>query len=157
MSFLELGFCCAWPSPCGGRTKVVSARFNLRNGTIYVRGLCNFLSSVSPQKKFEATDGPVLQLSFIWQAKEKYILKEWGWGDPKDRKRREAHSSSFYILFLLPLSLLCVNRASQERCLFHLEFSLRSSDLPLFYFHGLFPSLSFSHHHSGLLFPILTT
>ena len=30
-------------------------------------------------------------------------------------------------------------------------------DLPLFYFHGLFSSLSFSHHHFGLLFPILTT
>ena len=32
-----------------------------------------------------------------------------------------------------------------------------SFDLPLFYFHELFPSLSFSHHHFGLLFPILTT
>ena len=30
-------------------------------------------------------------------------------------------------------------------------------DIPLFYFHGLFPSLSFSHLHFGLLFPILTT
>ena len=65
--------------------------------------------------------------------------------------------SSFYILFLLPLGLPCVNWASQESRLFHLRFSLQSSDLPLFYFHGLFPSLSFSHHHSGLLFPILTT
>ena len=30
-----------------------------------------------------------------------------------------------------------------------------SFDLPLFYFRGLFPSLSFSHRHFGLLFPIL--
>ena len=30
-------------------------------------------------------------------------------------------------------------------------------DLPLFYFRGLFPSLSFSHHHFGLLFSIQTT
>ena len=29
--------------------------------------------------------------------------------------------------------------------------------IPLFYFHWLFPSLSFSHRHSGLLFPTLTT
>ena len=29
--------------------------------------------------------------------------------------------------------------------------------VPLFYFHRLFPSLSFSPRHSGLLFPILTT
>ena len=32
-----------------------------------------------------------------------------------------------------------------------------SLDLPLFYVCGLFLSLSFSHHHFGLLFPILTT
>ena len=32
-----------------------------------------------------------------------------------------------------------------------------SFDLPLFYFRGLFPSLSFSHRHFWLLFPILTT
>ena len=31
-----------------------------------------------------------------------------------------------------------------------------SFDLPLFYFRGLFPSLSFSHCHFGLLFPILS-
>ena len=36
-----------------------------------------------------------------------------------------------------------------------LRTSLWSSDLPLFYFHGLFPSLSFSHHHFRMLFPIL--
>ena len=32
-----------------------------------------------------------------------------------------------------------------------------SFDLPLFYFRGLFPCLSFSLRHFGLLFPILTT
>ena len=32
-----------------------------------------------------------------------------------------------------------------------------SFDLPVFYFHGLFPSSSFSHCHFGLLFPVLTT
>ena len=30
-----------------------------------VGGVCNFLGSVLPQQKFEVTDGPVLQLSFI--------------------------------------------------------------------------------------------
>ena len=35
--------------------------------------------------------------------------------------------------------------------------NVNNSDLPLFYFHGLFSALSFSHHHSGLLFLILTT
>ena len=32
-----------------------------------------------------------------------------------------------------------------------------SFDLPMFYFRGLFSSLSFSHCNFGLLFPILTT
>ena len=39
---------------------------------------------------------------------------------------------------LFPPSLPCVNWASQEDCLLHLRFSLKSSDLPLFFFHGLF-------------------
>ena len=65
--------------------------------------------------------------------------------------------STFYMFFLLPLRLPCINWASQEGCLFYLRFSLQSLDLPLFYFRRLFPSLSFSHHHSGLLFPILAT
>ena len=43
-----------------------------------VRGVCNFLGSVSLQQKFEATEGPVLQLSFIWQAKENTPLRREG-------------------------------------------------------------------------------
>ena len=85
---------------------------------------------------------------------------------PKDGKRRAPHrageretpqpfGSSFY-MFFLPLGLPYVKWASQE-CLFYLRSSLRSSDFPLLHFLRLFPSLSFSHHHSGFLFPILTT
>ena len=84
----------------------------------------------------------------------------------KDVKRRAPHRAGererrgLWLLFLyvsLPLDLSYVNWASQECCLFYLRFSLQSSDLPLFYICGLFPSRSFSHRHSGLLFPILTT
>ena len=50
-----------------------------------------------------------------------------------------------------------VNWAIQECCLFYLRSSLRSTDLLLFHFHGLFPSLSCSHCHFGLLFPVLPT
>ena len=60
-----------------------------------------------------------------------------------------------FICFLLPLGLPYVTWASQERCLFYLRSSLWSSALPLFCFFFLcfyFPSLSFSHHHSGLSF-----
>ena len=52
--------------------------------------------------------------------------------------------SSYYTFFLSP-GLPYVNWASQECCLFYLRSSLQSSDHPLFYFRGLFPSLSFSH------------
>ena len=36
----------------------------------FVVGVCNFIGSVSLQQKFEVAYGPVLQLSFIWQANE---------------------------------------------------------------------------------------
>ena len=79
---------------------------------------------------------------------------------PTKKTRREERETPgplaplFICFFLLPLGLPYVNWASQECCLFYLRSWLQSSDLPLFYFHGLFPSLSFSHCHSGL-FPIL--
>ena len=83
--------------------------------------------------------------------------------DQKTRKERECEheipgplGSSIFMLFFSSPGLPCVNWASQECCLFYLRSSLWPSDLPLFYFHGLFPSLSFSHCLSGLLFPILT-
>ena len=83
---------------------------------------------------------------------------------PKDAKRRapqqagEREKRALAPLFVfLSLGLSYVNWASHECCLFYLRFSLWSLDLPLFNFRGFFPSRSFSHHHSGLLFPILTT
>ena len=75
----------------------------------------------------------------------------------EERERAPALWLLFLYAFPPSLGLPCVNWASQECCLFYRRSSLCSSDLPLFYFRGLFPSLSFSHRHSGLLFPILTT
>ena len=79
----------------------------------------------------------------------------------EEKRDTPGPSAPLFMYFRHPpptsLGLPYVNWASQECCLFYLRPSLRSSDLPLLYFHGLFPSLSFSHHHSGLLFPILTT
>ena len=54
-------------------------------------------------------------------------------------RERASFGSSFYVFFSLCLSY--VNWASQECCLFYLRSSLRSSDLLLFYFLGLFPCL----------------
>ena len=135
----------------------------------FVRGVCNFLGSVSSQQKFEAKDGPALQSSegpviqlcviqFYLESKGKYILEAWGNADPKEVNWREAPSPIlaplFIYFFLLPLGLPCVNWAGQEHCLFYWG-PHSSSDRPLFYFCRLFLSLSFSNHHSGLLFSLL--
>ena len=150
-----------------------------------VGGVCNFLGSFSPQQKFEVTDRPVLQphVNFLVTAKiwsngrtsvtascySSVLLRKqkkiypWGVRGSRPRRLKEKRSpqlnfgSSFHRFFLLPLGLPYVNWASQECCWFYLRSSLLSSDLPLFCFHRLFPSLSFSHSHLGLLFPTLTT
>ena len=127
--------------------------------------MCNFLGSVLPQQKFEAMDGSVLQLGvtthFLFDKQRKMHPQGERAGRPKRLEENISQlfnfGSSFYMFFLLALSLLYVNWASQEGCLLYLRFSLLSSDIPLFYFHRLFPSPCFSHPHSGLLFPILTT
>ena len=76
----------------------------------------------------------------------------------RERKRETPGPlAPLFKCFFLPLGLPYVNWASQECCLFYLRPSLRSGDLPWFHFRGLFPSLSFSHRHSGLLLPVLTT
>ena len=130
---------------------------NLKRGTS-IRALGQTMSQLS--------DRSVIQFrvagQFYLENKGKCILKAWRHADPKDSKRRERETpSSLAPLFMFFLSSLLglpyVNWASQECCLFYLRSSLWSLDLPLFYFRGLFPSLSFSHCHSGLLFPILTT
>ena len=72
---------------------------------------------------------------------------------PQCAGERERELLLLYLYVYLSLGLSYVNWASQEYCLFY----LRSSDLPFFYFCGLFPSLSFSHHNFGLLSPILPT
>ena len=117
----------------------------------------------------------VLQLhvtaQFYLESKGKYILEVWGYADLKDVKRRErerererapAHGREapgpLAPLFMSspPPGLPYVNWASQGCRFFSPKSSLWSLDLPLFYFRRLSLSLSLSHHHSGLLFPILT-
>ena len=61
--------------------------------------------------------------------------------------------SSFYVFSPPPEAAVC--KLGQPGGLFVLPEVLTL--VPLFYFHRLFPSLSFSPRHSGLLFPILTT
>ena len=83
--------------------------------------------------------------------------REWGNVPAQESERPPSLLAPLFICFFLSLGLPYVNWASQECCLFYLRSLLQSSDIPLLYFRRLFPSLSFSHRYSGLLFPILTT
>ena len=103
-SFQQVRLLPCLASASRGPSQIVSARLNLRNGTIYVKGVCNFLGSVSPQQKFEATNGSVLLpcvvAQFYIESKGKYILEAWGQVDPKDSERRETPSSILAPLFI---------------------------------------------------------
>ena len=132
------------------REKHPVSKTNLYSDDV-VGGVCNFLGWTSVK---------ALSYSSALFRKQREIHPRGvrvGWPKRCEEKRSPPNAqsgSSFICFFLLPLSLLYVNWASQEAI--YLRFSLQSLDLPLFYFHGLFPSLSFSHHHFGLLFPILS-
>ena len=132
---------------------------NVQHRQIHMSGECVIslvLSRCSKTLKQQTSVTVWLQLSFIWQAKENTSSSCEG-GPAQKKSGAQFWLLCLYAFFLLPLSLSYVNWTSQEGCLFHLRFSLHSLDLPLFHFPGLLPSLSFSHHHFGLLFSILTT
>ena len=86
----------------------------------------------------------------------KRVEERMGEGERERERERKRFGSSFH-MFSSPWACPLQIGLSQECCLFYLKSSLWSSDLLLFYFRGLFPSLSFSHRHFGLLFPILPT
>ena len=97
---------------------------------------------------------------------EKRVEKCMGEGEREgERKKEHMHAgekereSALAPPFMFSSTWACPVQTglSQECSLFYLKSSLWSSDLLLFYFCGLFPSLSFSHRHFGLLFPILPT
>ena len=82
--FCQFGLLLCLASSLRRRAEVVSARSNPSHGTIDVRGMCNFLGSVSSQQKFEATDVKALGVSqlldsvaaqFYLENKGKYILE----------------------------------------------------------------------------------
>ena len=160
-AFAELGFCCAWPLPGVGQTEVVSARLNLSHGTRYFGEMCNFFGSVSLQQKFEAMDQCYSSVLFGKQGK--YNLRhEGGWTQKK--RPQSILLPSFYMFISSPppptpnLSLPCANWAGQGAGMFVSPEVLTLVLGPSFVlFLQASLSLSFSHHHFGLLFPILTT
>ena len=66
------------------------------------RGVCSLFGSVLQQQKFEEMDGPVLQLSFIRQAKENTSSRYEGGAPPPIQKtqREEGPEAQFWLLFL---------------------------------------------------------
>ena len=77
----------------------------------------------------------------------------------REREKAREHLSPRFTCFIPPGPALCKLGSARSAVLSEVLTPVLGSffDLPLFYFHGLFSSLSFSHHHFGLLFPILTT
>ena len=70
------------------------------SGEFVISLVLSFLGSVSPQQKFEVTDESVLQLSFIWQAKENTTQKMW-------REEKPNFGSYFYVCSPPPEPGLC--------------------------------------------------
>ena len=79
----------------------------------------------------------------------------------QERERRERKCLALpFICFLPPGPALCKLGSARSAAVLPEVLTPvlgPSFHLPLFYFHRLFPSLSFSHCHFGLFFPILTT
>ena len=110
-----------------------------------VGGVCNFLSSVLPQQKFEAMNRPLLQLSIFWQAKENTSSRSKG-GPHKIQEEKRGPpprlgsilAPLFVCFFLHLMNLPYVNWARQEGCLFYLRFSLGPWTFLCFIFTGFF-------------------
>ena len=90
------------------------------------------------------------------------------WGREREREREREHTqwerekerlAPPFICFLLPRPALCKFGSARSALLPEVLTLVLGPffDLPVFYFHALFPSLSFSHRHFRLLFPILPT
>ena len=114
--YCQVGFCCAWPLPCGGRAEVVSARLNPRHGTIYVGGVCNFLGCVSPQQRFEMVDQCYSSVTAEFYSASKGEM--WGQADPKGEASIRIGFLLLYICLLPPLSLLYANLTGHKGVVF---------------------------------------
>ena len=142
-------------------------------------GECNFFNSISSQQKFEVTDikpSGASQLSdspcyssqtdlFYLENKGMPTQTTWRRDGKTKRERGNEHAwdrdlwpfgSSFYV-FSSPWA--CPMQTGLARSAVGSTWgpNSRPRNLPLFCFPGLSPCLSFSHCHSGLLSPVLTT
>ena len=98
----ELCFCCAWPLPRRGWAKVASASLHWSHSTRCVGRVCNFLSSVSPQQRFQTQDqcySLVTAQSFIWQVKEITPSRREGGLTPKKRSLQLFFKTNLFTIF----------------------------------------------------------
>ena len=126
----------------------------------FVRRVCNFLSSVSPQQRLETEDQCYSSVTAQTSSQQtKYCIPSRREGGLTPRRRPQSIlAPSFFTLCLLSLEPApCKLRLARKGVfLFHLGLFLETADSLLLPFPGLFP-LSFSHQDFGLLFPILPT
>ena len=88
VSFCQAGFWCAWSLPYWGQAEVVSSKLHPGHSMRYLRGVCNFLGSVSLQQRFETVDqcySSVTAQSCIWQTRESTPLRCEGRLAPQER------------------------------------------------------------------------
>ena len=88
VSFCQVGSCCVWYLLHWGQAEVILVRLHPGHSTRYLRGMWNFLGSVSLQQRFEMVDqyySSVIAQSCIWQAKESIPSRCEGRLTPKDR------------------------------------------------------------------------
>ena len=129
--------------------------------TVMCQEVCNFLGSVSPQQRFEMVDRcySFVTAQFYLASKGYYALEVWGQADPKGETSIVLASSFYTFVSSLPWACsIQIGLAKKEVCFFFTWSS--HSHLWIFFcsvFAGFSLSLSFSHRHFGLLFPILTT
>ena len=115
------------------RTLKPSASHSSRTARVIVLGQISLISKIKENTSSRRGD----MLTQKMRKEEKSTLARW-----LGERERPGPLAPLFICFFLSLGLPYVNWASQE-CVFHLRSSLPSSDPPLFYFRGLFPSLSF--------------
>ena len=104
----------------GAKLGFFSASLNLSHSTRDVGGMCNFLSSVSPQQRFEMVDQCYSSVTaeFYLASKAKYTLEAWRQAHHKGEASIRLQFLLVYICLLHTLSLDCENWAGREEGMF---------------------------------------
>ena len=99
--FTKLGLLCVWPPPHGDQAKVVSARLNPRNGTIYVGGVCNFSSVLSHHSKnLKQRTNQCYSSVFLGKTKDSMPSGSEGELTQKTKKREASIFLGFLLLYI---------------------------------------------------------